>query len=300
MRRYESAISNNARWESFDFRPGDIIISTPPKAGTTLLQMLTALVVFDSADLPATLDEISPWYDLNALDQGEVDAALAAQTHRRFIKTHTPLDGLPDRDDVTFLTSARDPRDIFVSWKHHMANIDRAFVGGEIDRLIGLDNVAHLMAEPESEDDSERFGQFLEQPVSPLNSSLATFADHMRIQWDRRHDANVCALHYLDTSADPAAAMVRIAATLGLDRDADRLRELSGAASIDSMRASAADRAPTTAFFVDPAKFFRTGGRGEWEAFVTDEQRARYDERVAELLAPDVAAWIHGGEGALA
>lgn len=33
-------------------RPGDIIISTPPKCGTTLTQMMCALLIFDSPAFP--------------------------------------------------------------------------------------------------------------------------------------------------------------------------------------------------------------------------------------------------------
>ena len=48
--RYRSLISDSARWDGFEFRPGDIIISTPPKCGTTWMQMICALLVFQTTD----------------------------------------------------------------------------------------------------------------------------------------------------------------------------------------------------------------------------------------------------------
>jgi aryl sulfotransferase len=93
--RYRSILADSARWDGFVFRPGDIIISTPPKCGTTWTQMLCALLIFDGPAFPALLDQMSPWLDMSIRSLAEVTAALAAQTHRRFIKTHTPLDGLP-------------------------------------------------------------------------------------------------------------------------------------------------------------------------------------------------------------
>jgi aryl sulfotransferase len=39
-----------------------------------------------------SLAELSPWLDIS---RDEVQARLSAQRHRRFIKTHTPLDGIP-------------------------------------------------------------------------------------------------------------------------------------------------------------------------------------------------------------
>ena len=45
--RYHSLIADNARWDGFELRAGDVIISTPPKSGTTWTQMLCALLIFD-------------------------------------------------------------------------------------------------------------------------------------------------------------------------------------------------------------------------------------------------------------
>ncbi len=51
--RYQSALEDSARWDGFVFRPGDIVISAPSKAGTTWTQMICALLVFQTPELPA-------------------------------------------------------------------------------------------------------------------------------------------------------------------------------------------------------------------------------------------------------
>src|SRR5215207_2362555 len=122
--RYRSIVADSARWDGFVFRPGDIVISTPPKSGTTWTQMLCALLIFDGPQFPAPLGDVSPWLDMCNRPLAEVTAVLAAQTHRRFIKTHTPLDGLPLHADVTYLVVGRDPRDVAISSEHHTANLD--------------------------------------------------------------------------------------------------------------------------------------------------------------------------------
>src|SRR5215213_180815 len=124
--RYRSITADSARWDGFVFRPGDVVISTPPKSGTTWTQMLCALVIFDGPAFPALLDQMSPWLDMSIRPLAEVAAVLATQTHRRFIKTHTPLDGLPRQADVTYLVVGRDPRDVAISFEHHIANLDFA------------------------------------------------------------------------------------------------------------------------------------------------------------------------------
>ncbi len=123
--RYRSAEEDSGRWSDFPFRPGDIVISTRSKSGTTWMQMICALLVFQTPELPAPLSQLSPWLDWLVVPQRQVYAELAAQRHRRFIKTHTPLDGVPIEPQVSYIVVARHPLDMAVSLYHQGDNIDR-------------------------------------------------------------------------------------------------------------------------------------------------------------------------------
>ena len=72
--------------------------------------MICALLVLQTTTFEQSLDLISPWLDMLTRDLESVRADLDAQTHRRFIKTHTPFDGLPHHPDVTYICVGRDPR----------------------------------------------------------------------------------------------------------------------------------------------------------------------------------------------
>ncbi len=122
---YRSLMSDNTRWDALELRPGDIIITTPSKCGMTWMQRLVSLLVFDGPDLPGPLSTVSPWFDQTIRPVQEVAAVLEAQRHRRFIKTHTPLDGLVLDDRVTYICVGRDPRDAAVSMLHQTTNMDR-------------------------------------------------------------------------------------------------------------------------------------------------------------------------------
>lgn len=61
--QYRSPDEDSARWCGFPLRQGDIVISARSKSGTTWLQMICALLVFQSPKLPAPLSELSPWLD---------------------------------------------------------------------------------------------------------------------------------------------------------------------------------------------------------------------------------------------
>jgi aryl sulfotransferase len=53
--RYWSVEQDSARWSAFAHRPGDVVISIRSKHGTTWMQMICALLIFQSAELPAPL-----------------------------------------------------------------------------------------------------------------------------------------------------------------------------------------------------------------------------------------------------
>src|SRR5262249_33563917 len=124
--RYQTIFTDSARWDGFVFRPDDIVISTPAKCGTTWLQTICALEIFQRTTFYQPMDRISPWVDILVRPIDEVLADYESQTLRRFIKTHTPLDGLPFDDRVTYVCISRDPRDVAVSWDGHFSNLNLA------------------------------------------------------------------------------------------------------------------------------------------------------------------------------
>lgn len=126
--RYQSPEEDSARWLGFPFRDGDILISARSKAGTTRVQMICALLIFQAPELPAPLAQLSPWLDHLIVPREEVYARLTTQQHRRFIKTHTPLDGIPLDPRATYIVTARHPLDMAVSLYHQGGNLDRARV----------------------------------------------------------------------------------------------------------------------------------------------------------------------------
>jgi aryl sulfotransferase len=92
---YQTIIADSGRWDGFVFRPDDTVISTPAKCGTTWLQMICALEIFQRTKFDRLLDRISPWLDILVRPLAEVLADFEAQTQGRFIKTRTPSTDCP-------------------------------------------------------------------------------------------------------------------------------------------------------------------------------------------------------------
>jgi hypothetical protein len=293
-------MSDSARWDHVTLRPDDIIISTPPKCGTTWTQMICAMLVFQSTEFDLSLDILSPWVDMLTRDIASIVADLDAQTHRRFIKSHTPYDGLPHEPGVSFICVGRDPRDVFLSWDNHVANNDMVAMFTARFHAVGLDDIQDRLAEgpPErAEHEIDRFWEWIDDETPVTESmSFAALVHHLSSFWAIRHQPNVLMLRYEDLERDLAGAIRRIGAFLGIEVDEARVPEFVAAASFASMRARADVLAPesTSKLWYDNQQFFNTGASGAWHRLLDDEAVKRYRARLDELAAPDLAAWLHG------
>ncbi len=300
---YRDYLADSVRWDAVDLRPGDVIVSTPAKSGTTWTQTIAAMLVLGTAELPAPLATLSPWVDMQVRTVDELRAMLDAQDHRRVLKTHTPLDGIPDAPEGTILAVFRHPLDVALSDLDHANNMtDRvhelrwAAVGDkDLDQLEGRP--------PRPEDPAEHLRAFIDGPLRHTGQgpySLADVAHQLTVAWDRRHRPNVTLVHYDDLWNDLDGQMRRIAAALGIDPGVLPWTDLVEAATLDSMRRQAGDRAPEggDGFWHDDAGFFRQGGRRDWAELLTPDEIAAFEARMAELAGPDAAAWLLRGAAA--
>jgi hypothetical protein len=280
VRTYRSDDEDSSRWEGFPFRTGDIVISTRSKSGTTWMQMICALLVHRTPDLPAPLPELSPWLDHLIRPRDEVVAALEAQPYRRIIKTHTPLDGVPVDARATYVVVARHPLDLAVSLYHQSANIDR-------NRLRELTGGGTPPVRPPL---SEWLPAWVTRVDGHLDSLPGVLA-HLTDAWHRRHEPNVVLVHYDDLRTDLAGRMAGLADRLGLDPPTPELVE---AATFERMRTRAADLAPNAlGVLKSPQAFFRRGTSGAGREVLGEAGLAAYERRTRELAPPGLLAWLH-------
>jgi aryl sulfotransferase len=291
---YRTGIADNRRWERFEFRPGDVVIASPAKSGTTWTQLLVALIIFDGSGFPDSVAAMSPWLDMTIRSEEAVFDTLARQSHRRFIKTHTPLDGLPLVDDVHYVCVGRDPRDAVISMTHHLNNLDwdRALdvardMGGELDT-----------DHPEEPLPPDYFLRGWVDANAEELWPLEKLLHHYRCQADNLYLDGVDRFHFSDYHRDLPGSIQRLAAHLGVSLDAGRARRLAAHATIDRVRTDAAQVAPDghLGIWKKPDEFFRSGAMGEWRELLTTAEVEIYERRVAELIEPELADWIHHGD----
>jgi aryl sulfotransferase len=272
------------RWAEFPLRPGDIVISTEPKSGTTWVQMICALLIFQTPELPASLPQLSPWLDeqgSGSSGRADIYAQLAAQQHRRFMKTHLPLNRIPVDPRVTYIVVARDPFDIVVSMHHQSFN------------LLIADNPGRP---------NETARQWLLGMIDEMGTRRDSYFDgllkRLSYAWERRAEPNVVLVHYKDLSSDLAGEMRRLARLLDIVVPEDKWPSLVQAATFKQMQAAADQLQPMQYerqrdFRKPHAAFFRRGSSGEGRVLLADAEAAHYYARAAKVAPQELLAWLH-------
>ena len=120
-RELNTQLYDSTVWNDFRFRDDDIVISTWAKSGTTWTQQIVAQLLFEGAE-DLAVAEMSPWLDLRVPPSEFKLAALEAQMHRRFIKTHLPVDALVYSPTAKYIYIGRDGRDVIWSMHNHWIN----------------------------------------------------------------------------------------------------------------------------------------------------------------------------------
>lgn len=284
QRIYKSAIADGSRWAAYDHRPGDIFICTPPKCGTTWMQTIVASLLWPDGDFPGTVMEIGSWFDGLIYDFDEMRARLEAQAHRRYIKTHTPADGIPIFDTASYIVVARDGRDAFASHANHMARMRPEL----IERLNA--EAAARGVEPSVDFDGDIhafFGRWL---------SDALLMRHIASWWELRDEPNVLLVHYNDLKRDLGGEMRRVAAFLDIEIPATSWPEVVARCTFEGMRADSAKVGDFERVFEGGASsFLFKGTNGRWKEVLTEGELRQYHRRVEELLAPEAAHWLEHG-----
>lgn len=298
-RAYVSYILDSRNWDGYRPRPGDVVVSTSYKSGTTWLQNILRQLVFAEAPRPA-VSAVSPWIDRRNADIAATLAAVEAQTHRRFLKSHLPLDGLPFFPEVRYVVVVRDPRDVFMSfWNHYSSFTD--------DYLAEAPppGVAPMPCCPD--DIHDLWPLWIGRGWFPWQSEGWPHSGnlyHTASWWRFRHLPNVRFVHFADLLADLTGEIASLADFLGIALTADRCAEVAAAVRFDALRRESADAGPMAA---DRAArvwrggldtFFFKGTNGRWLDVLDTEELALCDAALARCVPPDCAAYLVGGRAA--
>jgi len=254
----------------------------------------------DADDLPQVDSRSSTWIDARwGGPVAEMYGELALQQHRRFLKTHLPLDGLPYFPQVKYVIVGRDARDVFMSlWNHYSSYKDEFYT------LLNSD--PNLPGEPLPrcpEDIHDFWQQWISRGWFAWEEEGYPFwgnMHHAQSWWEYRHVDNLLFVHYADLLAQPQVEIGRIAYFLGIECTESTLQEIAEHTALPSMRQRGIERdierQGHPIFRGGSNTFFNLGTNGRWRSLLSEEELAMYEETRAKVLTPECAAWLEKGQ----
>jgi aryl sulfotransferase len=275
-------------WNDFVFRDDDIIISTYAKSGTTWVQQIVSQLLWNGAE-GLEVAEMSPWLDLRVPPKELKLPAVAAQPHRRFLKTHLPVDALVFSPKAKYLYIGRDGRDVVWSMYNHHANANATWYSALNDTpgLVGA------RIEPPPSSVHQYFLDWFARDGHPF----WPFWENVRTWWALRHLPNVLMLHFDDLKRDMPGAIRRVANFLETPIDEERWSDILEHCSFSYMKANASKSVPLGGAFWDGGAqtFVHKGENGRWRDTLTPTDVARYEAKALEELGPECAHWLAHG-----
>ncbi|MEM7540548.1 MAG: sulfotransferase domain-containing protein [Pseudomonadota bacterium] len=297
---YESVIIDSRRWNDFQPREGDVVISTSYKGGTTWMQGICGTLIFQSPEAPGELDSFSPWVDAIFEPVEELLARLEEQQHRRYLKTHLPLTALPYYPQCQYIFVGRDGRDIFMSMWNHWHNFNP-----EVRKMINEDpnRRGPKFADP-PESAGAAFNDWISKSTFPWEQDGFPFWSHhyhAQTWWEHRKLDNVLHVHFQDLLDDLDGQMRRISAFLDIPVDEEIWPALVDSMTFGEMKKNAATRAPgaNKGIWKDDKNFFHKGTNRRWDGVLSAEQLERYDAVLHDLVEPSLYRWLTHSTGFL-
>ena len=275
-------------WNDFEYRNDDIIIATYAKAGTTWVQQIVAQLLFDgAADLETA--EMSPWMDLRVPPKEVKLPLVMAQTHRRFLKTHLPVDALVFSDQARYVYIGRDGRDVVWSMYNHHVNANGAWYDA-LNKTPGL--VGPPIGEP-----ADTVRQYYEEWLERDGYPWWSFWENAKSWWAIKDLPNVYFLHFADLKKDMPGEIRRLAEFLDIEINENNWDDILLHCSFDYMKANATKSVPLGGAFWDGGAktFINKGTNGRWRDTLNEDDVQKYEQRAVQELGEDCATWLSTG-----
>ncbi len=259
-----------------NFRPreNDVLITTPPKAGTTWMQQILHQLRTGGDATFTSIDDVVPWLERPRSGKNWQQLIDNYETipDPRIFKTHCTAEQTPGIGTAFIILTSRDPRDCCVSFYHHIMNMtDEARLHANITR-------------PES------FEAYVERWLN-----FAVWYRNVKSWWPYRDHPKILWLRFQDMKSDLATSINRITDFLSWEVSPDQKRKVLEYSSFEWMQKhdeKFSSQGDSGKPLFKPGRFIRQGKVGKYRETMTKEQEQRILDKAYEMLEPDCLIFL--------
>ncbi len=275
-------------WNEFTFRDDDIVVATYAKSGTTWTQQILGQLLL-GPDPALAVGAMSPWLDLRVPPKDVKFGELEAQTHRRFVKTHLPVDALVFSPRAKYVYVGRDGRDVLWSMYNHHSNANALW--------YELLNDTPGRVGPAIERPTEDIRQYWREWMDGDGFPFWPFWDNVRTWWAIRDLPNVHLVNFADLKRDLPGQMRQLASFLAVDVSEVDWPQIEEYCSFDWMKEHATLTAPLGGAVWEggATTFINKGVNGRWRETLSEAESTEYEQRALAELGAKCAHWLANG-----
>jgi hypothetical protein len=240
-------------------RAGDVFVCAGFKCGTNWLLQIAVQIAHRGKAEFSYIHHLVPWPDRPPMIKTYIvplehpATRGRSPTGLRIIKTHLPIEQVPQAAESRYIALVRDPKDACVSSYHFM----KSMIFGPMMPSVGT---------------------WVEMFLSPT-FAVGSWAAHLAGYWRMRDQPNVLFLTYEEMKRDRAAAVGRIATFMQVDLSAEELAEVVRLSSFEYMKHRGARFEPGQVVpWGGTGYMVRRGEQGRSSELLTETQRQRIDD----------------------
>nr|XP_020666256.1 sulfotransferase 1 family member D1-like isoform X2 [Pogona vitticeps] len=247
--------------EVFQAHPGDLLISTYPKSGTTWISEVIDLIYKEGNTEKCRQEPIYmrvPFLEFSVPELPTGIELLEKAPRPCLIKTHLPVQLLPKsfwEKKCKMIYVARNAKDVAVSYYYFY-------------------QMAKVHPEPGT------WNEFLEKFMAG-DVAFGSWYDHVKGWWDKRKEQRMLYLFYEDLKEDPRREIRKVMEFLERSPNDQLVEKIAHKTSFKEMRQNPmANYTGVPSSFMDHSisPFMRKGITGDWKNHFTVAQNERFDE----------------------
>ena len=234
----------------------DVFVTTFAKSGTNWMMQIAQQIAHRGEAEFGHIHDLVAWPDAPfraSIPLDDLRVVNRSPVGLRVIKTHLATQYVPYRDDATYLTVLRDPKEVVVSSYHFLLGIAGA------TRHVTPNEWYELVARPDA--------------------LLGKWAEHTASFWEWRDRTNALVLTYSEAKDNPRDCVERVAKTMGVALEPAEFEKVVERSSFRWMKEHQSQFGPPRMPFVkERAAMIRRGEAGASDEMLSRAQQIAIDE----------------------
>ena len=265
-------------WPNINRRDDDIIIATYAKFGHLRMQIIIHELVSAST---SGQDKLLPWVELQHPKFKERIKAVDEFSGRRILRTHLP----PDKSYNhlgKYIFIGRDPRDLVFNAFHFLKGANENWYNhfGQYG--------------PQLRKPTQDFQSFWEEWMKNDGTPLWPYFQHLQTWWDKRNEANVLFIHFLDFKENMEKELRRISDFLNLQIRPESWPDLLETCEYSRISKACLEEANIESPFWNGGRVFseKASTPHYWKEYLTDVHEAELENKVIDLIGKTGKNWL--------